>query len=169
MWLVHRWLAGASALIVLAGCSSSSEKAEKAEGAAGGLPAQQAATVPVLDTRVPVPLPPEGVEAVRAEMRTMLSSLHQLNQALVARDSALARRAAIASGVAAAADPKLEPLLPPEFLKLGMETHAAFDSVAVEVAAGATRDSLLAHLPRLTANCVACHAIYRLVGRPAAP
>lgn len=146
--------------IVLAGC------AKTAEQPASGQPAQPAGAAPaVLDTRVPVPLPPEGVEAVRVEMRTMLASLNQLNQALVSRDSALARKAAIASGVAAAADPKLEPLLPPEFLKMGMDTHAAFDSVAAAVAAGVTRDSLLTYLPRLTVNCVACHTVYRLVAK----
>lgn len=154
-----RLLATASA-IVLAGCAKTDEQP------ASGQPAQPPGATPaVLDTRVPVPLPPEGVEAVRKEMRTMLASLNQLNQALVSRDSALARTAAIASGVAAAADPALEPLLPPEFLKMGMDTHAAFDSVAAAVAAGATRDSLITYLPRLTVNCVACHTVYRLVAK----
>lgn len=152
-------LAVASAIFI-AGCAKTAEQPASGQAAP---PTGTSATV--LDTRVPVPLPPEGVEAVRVEMRTMLASLNQLNQALVSRDSALARTAAIASGVAAAADPKLEPLLPPEFLKMGMDTHAAFDSVAAAVAAGVTRDSLLTYLPRLTVNCVACHTVYRLVAK----
>jgi hypothetical protein len=115
------------------------------------------------DTRTPVALPPDAVAAVRAEMRTMLLSLHDIHRALVEGDTALAHRAAIASGLAAAADPALEPLLPETFMQWGTQTHAQFDSVGLAIAAGAPVESLQPRLPRLTANCVACHAAYRLV------
>ena len=42
-----------------------------------------------LDTRTPVRLPAEGVEAVRVEMRTMLSSLHDLQLGLAPRPACL--------------------------------------------------------------------------------
>ena len=115
-----------------------------------------------LDSRTLLALPAEAVEAVRTEMRTMLSSLHDIHLGLATNDTARVHRAAAASGLAAAADPALEPLLPPAFLSLGVATHAAFDSLALAVVGAAPRDSLLANLPRVTGNCVSCHATYRL-------
>ena len=115
-----------------------------------------------LDTRTPVRLPAEGVEAVRVEMRTMLSSLHDLHLGLATHDTARMHRAAVASGLAAAADPALEPLLPEGFLSLGVATHSQFDTLALAVAAGAPADSLLRRVAQVTANCVTCHATYRL-------
>lgn len=117
------------------------------------------------DARTAVPLPPEAVAAVRTEMRTMLGSLHDIHRALAEGDTALAHRAATASGLAAAADPALEPLLPESFLQMGMGTHLQFDSVALAIASGTPVESLPPRLPRLTANCVTCHATYRLVSQ----
>jgi hypothetical protein len=115
-----------------------------------------------LDSRTLLTLPVDAAEAVRTEMRTMLSSLHDIHLGLATSDTARVHRAAVASGLAAAADPALEPLLPAEFLSLGVATHTGFDSLALAVAGGAPRDSLLARLPGITANCVSCHATYRL-------
>jgi hypothetical protein len=95
-------------------------------------------------------------------MRTMLTSLHQIHLGLATHDTALVHRAARASGLAAAADPALEPLLPAEFLRLGVATHSQFDSLAVAIKSGVPADTLLDRLPRLTSNCVQCHATYRL-------
>lgn len=120
------------------------------------------APVASLDQRTPVPLPAEAVQAVRVEMRTMLSSLHDFQAGLATHDTARMRRAVIASGLAAAADPALEPLLPAEFLRLGVATHSQFDTLALAMTAGASVDSLLRRLPLVTANCVTCHATYRL-------
>lgn len=120
------------------------------------------APVATLDQRTAVPLPAEAVEAVRVEMRTMLSSLHDFQAGLATHDTARMRRAVIASGLAAAADPALEPLLPAEFLRLGVAVHSQFDTLALAMTTGAPVDSLLGRLPLVTANCVNCHAIYRL-------
>ena len=120
-------------------------------------------TAESLDRRTPVPLPPEAVEAVRAEMRTMLKSLNELHQGLATRDTALVRRAALASGMAAAEDPALEDLLPAEFSRLAAATHTGFDTLALAIGAREPADSSFLRLSRITTNCVACHAIYRLV------
>ncbi|HTK57205.1 MAG TPA: hypothetical protein VL295_10270 [Gemmatimonadales bacterium] len=130
------------------------------------LTACRPAPVATLDTRTAVPLPAEAVQAVRVEMRTMLASLHDFQTGLARHDTALMRRAAVASGLAAAADPALEPLLPEGFLRLGVATHSQFDTLANAVAAGAPVDSLLRRLPLVTANCVTCHATYRLETAP---
>lgn len=115
-----------------------------------------------LDVRTAVPLPPEETEAVRAEMRLMLTSLNQLHLALATGDTALGRRAAVASGMGAAEDPALESMLPAEFLRLAVAAHSEFDSLALAISARAPRDTVLTRLARITTNCVACHAIYRL-------
>lgn len=134
-----------------------------------GLGACRAPEAPAesLDTRTAVVLPPEAFEAVHAEMRMMLTSLHQVHLGAATRDTALVRRAAVASGLAAAADPALEPLLPAEFLRMAVATHSAFDSLAQAIGGGPPTDSVVAHLSRISANCVECHAAYRLsVGAP---
>jgi hypothetical protein len=117
------------------------------------------------DARTPLPLPAPATDAVRAEMRTMLGSLHTILAA--PHDTAAVRRAAHAAGMAGAADTALEHLLPEPFLQLGMATHQQFDTLAGAVARGLPQDSLLAHLGRITSNCVSCHATYRLA--PPAP
>ena len=120
-----------------------------------------------VDQRTAIVVPAEAAAAVRAEMRTMLGSLNAVLVAISASDTATMRDAAQASGLAAAADPALEPLLPAPFLVLATATHRQFDSLALAVTAGITADSVIRRLGTLTANCVACHAAFRLVVTPA--
>jgi hypothetical protein len=115
------------------------------------------------DARTPLALPVEASDAVRAEMRTMLGSIHGVLTALPGRDTAAMRAAAAASGMAAAADTALEHLLPEEFLTLGTATHQQFDSLGVAIGGGMRTDSVVARLGALMANCVSCHTKFRLV------
>jgi hypothetical protein len=92
----------------------------------------------------------------------MLGSIHSMLAAVPARDTAVMRQAAIASGMAAAADTALEHLLPEAFLQLGMATHMQFDSLGAAISAGLNADSAIARLGPITANCVSCHQTYRL-------
>jgi hypothetical protein len=120
-----------------------------------------------VDQRAAVVLPAEAAAAVRAEMRTMLGSLNAVLIAVAGSDTATIREAAQASGLAAAADPALEPLLPAPFLVLATATHRQFDSLALAASAGISADSVIRRLGTLTANCVACHAAFRLATPPA--
>jgi len=52
--------------------------------------------------------------------------------------------------------------LPPEFLRLGMSTHAAWDSLAADVSHGVPTGQTLGRLGTIMRNCVACHAQFRL-------
>jgi hypothetical protein len=115
-----------------------------------------------VDRREPVTVSLEVRDAIRREMRTMLSSLNTLLTAGARGDTSAMREAAARSGLAAAADPALAKILPAEFLKLGMSTHRQFDELGGALQAGMTSDSVLARLGRLTASCVACHAAFRL-------
>ncbi len=114
------------------------------------------------DRRTPLAVPTGAADAVRAEMRTMLGSLHSLLTAMPQGDTAAMRQAATAAGMAAAADTALEDLLPEEFLVLGTATHRQFDSLAAAIVRGVPTDSVAARLGLLTTNCVSCHATYRL-------
>ena len=112
------------------------------------------------DPRTAVALPAHAGDAVLAEMRTMLGSVHDVLRALPTGDTAAMRAAAERSGTAMAVDPELERLLPAEFLGLGLRTHAAFDTLARD--AGAPRDSIIARLSGIMSQCVTCHARYRI-------
>jgi hypothetical protein len=115
------------------------------------------------DPRAAVTLPAHASDAVLAEMRTMLGSVHEVLLALPSEDTAAVRAAAARSGTAMAVDPELERLLPEEFLRLGLRAHAGFDTLARD--AGAPRDTVLARLGGITSQCVTCHAAYRIERR----
>ncbi len=117
---------------------------------------------PPADGRTALQLAPEAQEAVLLEMRNMLTSLNGVLRGLASSDSAAMHRAALASGLATAADPALEKVLPQAFMQLGTATHEQFDSLAATIAAGVSRDSVVAQLARLTTACVSCHSTYRL-------
>jgi hypothetical protein len=92
----------------------------------------------------------------------MLASLHHILRAGLVGDTAAMREAATRSGLATAADPALEKLLPEGFLELGVDTHQEFDDLASALATGLPRDSITGRLVRITGNCVSCHASYGL-------
>ncbi len=126
---------------------------------AAGCVAQEASP----DKRTAVPLTAEQRNAVLVEMRTMLGSVSGVLAATARSDSAGIRSAAAASGMAVAADPALEQLLPKEWLAIAVQTHQGFDALAA--AAGAGRDQVVLRLGGITATCVSCHAMYRLTVR----
>lgn len=132
--------------------------------AVGGC-AREPAGAPDADTRVVVSLRAPERDLVLIEMRTMLTSLQQAITASAVNDTAAIRRAAVEAGSRYAADLELREALPGEFVRLGMNTHQRFDSLAAAAQAGVPRDSLLARLGGIAQNCVACHATYRLVPR----
>ncbi|NOY15605.1 MAG: cytochrome c, partial [Gammaproteobacteria bacterium] len=52
--------------------------------------------------------------------------------------------------------------LPLAFKKLGFDTHAKFDQLAMDANDLGDRDHTLQQLSTLMENCVACHAAYRI-------
>ena len=114
------------------------------------------------DARTAVVVPVEARDAILAEMRTMLGSMNGILSSVVSDDTASIRSAAGASGMAMAADPALEKILPEQFLRMGINTHQQFDSLAAASIGPAARDTAIARLARLTGNCVSCHTAYRL-------
>lgn len=116
------------------------------------------------DVRTAIVLPVQGRHLVLTEMRGMLTSVQGYVAAAARRDTAGMRAAAQASGLAAARDldPAMQQRLPPEFLRLGMSTHAAWDSLAADVGRGTSPDQGLGRLGTIMSNCVACHAQFRI-------
>jgi len=66
----------------------------------------------------------------------MLSSLHDIMKGSSVGDTPAMRAAATRSGLANAADPALEKLLPEGFPQLGVNTHQQFDELAAALATG---------------------------------
>ena len=51
--------------------------------------------------------------------------------------------------------------LPVQFKKLGFDTHAKFDQLALDAEEFGDSDHALSQLSTLMKNCTACHAAYR--------
>jgi len=51
--------------------------------------------------------------------------------------------------------------LPVAFKKLGFDTHARFDQLALDAEEFGDSDHAMSQLSTLMENCVACHAAYR--------
>lgn len=139
--------------VAMSGCSAQRE------------PVKDAATESA-DTRTLVALPAAEQEAVRHEMRAMLGALNGVMAATASRDTAALFAALAPAGMAAAADPAIEEMLPPEWRELAEQVHAGFDSIAVAVRqareTSAVPDTVLTRLVRVTAACSSCHSTYRL-------
>jgi cytochrome c556 len=129
-------------------------------GGAVGVQARE----PVNDTRQRLVVTAPARDGILAEMRGMLAAIDAVLRAVASDDRAAAERAARSVGMAAAVDvdPEVKRQLPQGFLMLGMQTHRAFDGLADLLKAGAPTDETLKRLSAVTANCVACHAAYRL-------
>lgn len=110
-------------------------------------------------------LPAKGREAVLKEMRLMLEALNGVIAATARGDRRAMAREARSGGtvIAVDTDPAIAKRLPKEFVSLGSATHHHFDSLAVKIESGISRDSVLSELGSLTNKCVACHSGYRVV------
>jgi hypothetical protein len=102
-------------------------------------------------------------DLVLTEMRAFLESIQQVTTGITANDMQLVADSARKSGKAAqAAVPgTLVGKLPIAFKKLGFDTHARFDQLALDAEEFGESDHALSQLSTLMENCVACHAAYR--------
>jgi len=152
-----------AALLVATGAGCSGKQATPAaRGTADAGPSASMAADP--DVRTAVVLPVQGRHMILTEMRGMLTSVQGYVAAAARGDTAGMRAAALASGMAAARDldPAMQQRLPAEFLRLGMSTHAAWDSLAMDVGRGVPTGESLGRLGTIMSNCVACHAQFRI-------
>jgi len=98
-----------------------------------------------------------------SEMRAFLSSVQQISAGVAKKDLALSAKAARVVGSAAqqGMPGSLMGKLPLGFKKLGFDTHAKFDQLALDAEQLADPEQTLEQLSLLMQNCVACHAAYR--------
>ena len=116
------------------------------------------------DPRQAIVLPEKARETVLWEMRQMLEALNGVLATSVEMEREEMARAALSGGtrIAVDADPAVAERLPEAFIRLGTSTHRDFDALAEAIRRGASRDTVLARLARLTGKCVSCHAGYRI-------
>ena len=121
------------------------------------------------DTREAVHFPRLLREHTLANMREHLATLEKVQDALArgAYDeaSSLAEHRLGLSSLEAHGAHEVAPFMPAGMQEAGTAMHRAASRFAIEATnAGATGDSkpAMAALARLTAQCVACHAAYRL-------
>lgn len=129
---------------------------------AGAAGAQGPAAPPDGRQRVLVPVPAR--DKILLEMRHMLEAVAAIHQGLAEGSMPRVEQAARGAGLGTAAEvnPEIRRQLPQQFLTLGMQTHRKFDELAERVKGGGGREDALKGLAEVTANCVACHASYRL-------
>ena len=116
------------------------------------------------DGRIEILLNDNERNLVLAEMRAFLSSIQKINQGLSENNMELVTEHARNSGKAAQTGMPgtLVGKLPLKFKKLGGDTHAKFDQLAMDADDMGDRDHVLEQLSTLMKNCVTCHATYRI-------
>ena len=124
----------------------------------------QGSTIENIDDRITILLDESERNLVLAEMRTFLTSIQQISQGLAENDMELIVLSARMSGNAAqqGIPGRLAGKLPIEFKKLGRDTHARFDQLAMDAEDLEDNSHTIVQLSDLMSNCVSCHALYRI-------
>lgn len=124
----------------------------------------EGSTTESTDDRTEILLNDNERNMVLAEMRAFLASVQQINQGLAENNMERVAEYARKSGKAATGGMPgtLMGKLPLAFKKLGFDTHAKFDQLAMDANDLGDRDHTLQQLSTLMENCVACHATYRI-------
>jgi hypothetical protein len=161
-----RWI-GLGALLAAAACASG----EHAGHASHAL--HEAHQHAAADAREAVRFPPMLYDHTLANMRDHLATLQRLQAALAdgqyEKASHLAEERLGLTSLPLHGAHDVAPYMPQPMQEMGTEMHRAASRFAVESAnASATGDvkPALAALSTLTAQCVACHAAYRLERNP---
>ena len=115
------------------------------------------------DGRTAILLEGNERDLVLFEMRVFLESVQLITSGISENDMTRVANAARQSGSNAqmAVPGSLVGKLPLAFKKLGFDTHARFDELALDAEQLGDRDHALAQLNAILMNCVACHATYR--------
>lgn len=115
------------------------------------------------DGRMAIHLTTGERDLVLTEMRTFLESIQQVTKGVTAGDMKLVAESARKSGKAAqgAVPGTLVGKLPIQFKKLGFDTHARFDQLALDAEEFGDGEHAMSQLSTLMDNCVGCHAAYR--------
>ncbi len=124
----------------------------------------EGSTTESTDGRTEILLNDNERNLVLTEMRAFLASVQQINQGIAENNMERVAEYARQSGKAATGGMPgtLIGKLPLTFKKLGHDTHAKFDQLAMDADDLGDRDHSLQQLSTLMENCVNCHATYRI-------
>ncbi|MCP4232923.1 MAG: hypothetical protein GY770_04950 [Aestuariibacter sp.] len=124
----------------------------------------QGSVVESTDGRLSIQLNAAERNLVLGEMRAFLASAQQITQGISEDNMKLVAESARKVGHAAQAQVPgtLVGKLPVEFKRLGFDTHAQFDQLALDADDLGDSSYALIQLAALMQNCVACHAAYRI-------
>ena len=116
------------------------------------------------DGRLSIHMSAPERDLVLAEMRAFLASVQQITQGVADNDMQRVAEHARKAGKAAQGDVpgSLVGKLPLQFKKLGFDTHAKFDQLALDAEDLGDAGQVSAQLATLLQNCVDCHAIFRI-------
>jgi hypothetical protein len=125
-------------------------------------------TLPASDGRTAILLPAGERDLVLEEMRAFLVAVQEVTEAVADEDAAAVAAAARRVGQAAQQEvpASLVGRLPIGFKRLGFDTHARFDQLALDAEQFGDTTAASAALAGLMQNCVACHAAYRIDEAP---
>ena len=117
----------------------------------------------VEDNRAAIQLTKSERDLVLLEMRVFLQSVQQITNGILKEDMSAVVIAARKSGKEAAVEVPgtLIGKLPIGFKKLGFDTHAKFDGLALDAEQLGDGEHALSQLNALLENCVSCHSAFR--------
>jgi len=115
------------------------------------------------DSRTTILLTQKERDLVLFEMRVFLQSVQQITSGISADDMNLVASSARKSGRNAqiAVPGTLIGKLPIAFKKLGFDTHAKFDELALDAEQLGDGEHTITQLGTLLENCVSCHSAYK--------
>ena len=115
------------------------------------------------DSRTTILLTQKERDLVLFEMRVFLQSVQQITSGISADDMNLVASSARKSGRNAqiAVPGTLIGKLPIAFKKLGFDTHAKFDELALDAEQLGDGEHTITQLGTLLKNCVACHSAFK--------
>ena len=101
------------------------------------------------------------------EMNAFMQAIHDINSALAANDlelvAAIATKMGPQKGGHDAVGKAVHDKLPQEWFALAKPTHQNFLGIAKEANRKSSVEAVLGAMAKTTAQCVSCHATYRLV------
>ena len=116
------------------------------------------------DPREAVTLSKKETAELLVGMRTYLETIQAIVAALAENKSSRVPAIAAKSGnkLLQGVGPLTGIKLPLNFAAMSLDTHDKFDKLAEKAKKGASRGIILTDLRNIMANCISCHATYRL-------
>lgn len=128
----------------------------------------QGSVAPSSDGRLALQLDAAERDLVLTEMRAFLISVQKITDGILHKDTGKISRSAreVGSNAQGNVPGTLVAKLPLEFKKLGFDTHARFDQLALDAEQLGDEEHALKQLAELMQNCVGCHAAYKIETLP---